>query len=140
MTEDKGNKEQYMQGLGVTSDDVAKVTAEAMLENLTNDVKSYEKALDTAKQDLENYNEQAEVDLAVYAILEKEGALEMIRPEYNYQTFPEYKELARKKQLFKHRMDRATIEGHRKRLQAIVAADEEALKNAKEKLAKFGGQ
>ena len=101
--EDKSNKEQYMQGLGVTNDKLAELTGKEMLDNLENDVKSYEKALENAEKDLENYKVQAEVDLKVFDLLEKPGAIDRVTPEFNYQNYPEYKELAYKKQLFKHK-------------------------------------
>lgn len=126
-----------MQGLGVKDDSLAKITKEEMLDNLRNDVESYTKALETARKDLANYKEQADVDLAVFDLLERDGAIDRVNPEFVYQTYPEWKDLAMKKQLFKHREQRATIKGTLERLETMVKTDEEALKNAQAKLKKF---
>jgi len=131
------NNEQYMQEQGVTEGSVAKVTHEAMVENLRNDVESYTKALENAKADLENYAEQYNLDKELWDMLEAPGAINKIVPDRFYEQNPRYWEIAAKKQFYDNREKRAVGEGQLKQREDRVKHVTEALERAKEKLKKF---
>ena len=131
------NNEKYMQGLGVTEGTIAQVTKDEMLKNLRNDVTSYEKALENAKKDYDNYKEQLDLDIRLWEITNKPKAMELIVPERNYELDPAFSEIAQKKQFFKNRQDRAVGEGQLKLRETKVNDVTSALERAKEKLKKF---
>ena len=126
-----------MQDLGVKDDSLAETTKETMLANMSNDIKAYEKALDRAVKDKDNYEIQLVVDKKMWDILRQEDSIRRIEPMFVYEQNPEWTKLQHQKQLFKIRMDEATAE------QAIAQYDDqiqnvtEALASAKERFAKF---
>ena len=121
-------------GLGVQGDDLAQITEEQMLGNLQNDVKAYERSLETAEKDKFNYDEQLAVDKQLWAILEKPGALIKLKPEHEYEKDPEYWRLQELKFGYKLRMDKAMAEGRSEELNVRIKTTTKALQDAKDKL------
>lgn len=118
-------------------DELAELSGEQLIENLKADVKAYEKSLEQAYKDKENYEKQFELDKQIYEILMKPGMLEMIRPTYKYQVDPEFQKLQEQKQAFKIRQDLAIGEGSIKQYDVQIETITKALESAKEKLARF---
>jgi hypothetical protein len=141
MTEkiDNGNEEQYMQGMGVTTDKEAEVLEQNMLKNLANDVEAYERALQKHIEDKANYEEQLQIDLDSWEILLKPGALKKINPTYVFEEDPKWHELQEKKQAYKIREERAVGEGALRQYDMLIEETARSLASAKEKLAKFKG-
>jgi hypothetical protein len=118
-------------------DELATLSGEQLIENLENDIKTYEKALEQAIRDKENYAEQFEVDKQILAIIEEEGSLEMLRPTYKYQADERFRKLQEKKQKYANRQNLATGEGQLKSMDAQITNITQALESAKERLARF---
>ena len=123
----------------VNNEELETLTEEQMLENLKADVTAYEKALEKAIADKANYQEQFDVDKEIHELTLKPGALKMINPTYAFQTDEKFLVLQEKKQAFRVRQDLAVAEGQLKQFDDQISNIQQALSNAKEKLAKFGG-
>ena len=126
-----------MQGLGVKDDKIANVTKEEMLGELRHDVEAYEKAIDNAQKDVDNYKEQLELDIKHWDLLVKPGAIRKINPERVFEQDEAYWEIAEKKQNYAIREQRAMAEGKLKQLESVVEGAKEAKKLAEAKLARF---
>jgi hypothetical protein len=110
-----------------------------MRENLVSDVEAYTKALENNKKDLEHYKEQYELQDKIWNNISKPGQLRKLEPVYQFQLDDEYWRLQELKQANDIKLERKQAEATIKQLESVVEGSIEALKNAKEKLERFGG-
>lgn len=121
-----------------SGDELAQASEEQLVDNLANDVRAYERALERAKKDKENYMIQLDVDEKIWAILEKEDSFTRIaEPQFEFERNPEYWKLQREKNMFKIRENRAVAQSTIKQFDETIKATEEALEGSQKKLDKF---
>jgi len=124
---------------GIEGDELSQVSEDQLLVNLQNDVEAYTKALETAKKEKDNYNEQLAIDHELWDILLAKNALRKLDPQHEYEKNDRYWELQEAKFGYKVRMDKAMAEGRSKEFDIRIGQTEEALERAKEKLERFSG-
>lgn len=142
MKRDKNNgfQEQYMQELGEKNDSIGKVTHEEMIENLENDVRAFEQAIEKNTKDYENWQVQFELDKKIWSLLEQPGVLRKVTPTHEFERMDEWVELQQQKQVFRNRQDYAQGEGYGKQLLSAIEESKEKLEKAKAKVTKFKGE
>ena len=133
-------QEVYEDAAAVQGDEMAVLSDEQLLDNLKNDVKAYTKANQTAKDDLENYKAQLDIDRQIWDIIGAPGAFKRITPTFEFEKNENYWKLQEQKQAYKLRMDKAMAEGTLKQHEMHVSDTEDALKRAESKLERFGGK
>ena len=122
---------------GIKDDELGKLTAEQMKGKLEQDVTTLEKYLEQVKKDKANYEEQFEVDNAIWELIEAPGMLRKIEPTFEFEKSDKYWELQEKKQYYRIRQDRAIGENQLKGYDYQVEELIKKLNAAKEKLKAF---
>lgn len=130
---------EYMDAPEITGDELSQVSQEQLVANLESDVRAYERALQQAHKDKENYKVQLELDEKIWAMLEADGSFKRIsQPNFAFEDNPEYWELQRQKNMFKIRQERALANNRLLQFDEQIVQTEKALEDSKRKLTRFG--